>query len=144
MNCVINDARIIYEDGKPIGVVTYWTDGTKTKAITEMEDRENFNLDFGITICLTKKMIKFLQDHGMMEEHETYMRAVATVRKWIEQQERAEEEKKEAERKERAARHEAKLKEAQKRRAAREREIEIQKEAYLRALREFHAENGGV
>ena len=127
----VSNAKIIYNDGQPVGVKVYFADGTDEKAICEEGDRPNFNLDFGITICLCKKL---LGGSG------NYNRKMAKIHKDMEAKAYAavlaEAKKREAN----EAKQKARQEEARKKREAREREIEIQKEAYLRAMREFQKE----
>lgn len=125
------DVKIIYDNGTPIGVKMCFSDGTTEKAICEEGDRQNFNLDFGITICLCKKL---------MGGSKAYNKKIETIRKEMERRAYEKALIKERERQEKEAKQKARQEEARKRREAREREIEIQKEAYLRAMREFNAE----
>lgn len=127
----VYDVKIIYNNGSPIGVKMYFSDGTTEKAICEEGDRQNFNLDFGITICLCKKL---------MGGSKVYNKKIETIRKEMERRAYEKVLSKERERQEKEAKQKARQEEARKKREAREREIEIQKEAYLRAMREFKAE----
>lgn len=133
----ISDIRVIHDDGKPIGVIMDWTDGTKTKSICEKADRDNFNLDFGLTICVTKKMIEFLKLYDLVDSNETYMKFIDSCHKFLKNKEDAKIAEKERIKAENEAKQKAKQDEAHKRNEAREREIEIQKEAYLRAMKEY-------
>lgn len=126
----ISNVKTIYAEGQPIGVKVYFADGTDEKAICEEGDRSNFNLDFGITICLCKKL---------MGGSKAYNQKMKTIRKEMEDRAYAVALAKEKERQAKQEKHQEKLKAAQKKRDAREREIEIQKEAYLRAMREFES-----
>lgn len=132
-NIEVSNVKTIYHDGQPVGVKVYFADGTDEKAICEEGDRQDFNLDFGITICLCKKL---------MGGSHAYNQKMHQIRKEMERRAYASAIVKQAERQAKQERHERKMKEAKRKRDAREREIEIQKEAYLRALRELRAENG--
>ena len=138
-NCV-TDIRIVYDDGKPIGVIMDWADGVKTKAICEKSDRDNFNLDFGLTICMAKKMIDFMKSRGMLDVNETYMKAIDSYHKLLKKKEVSKNAEKERIKAENEAKQKARQDEARKKREAREREIEIQKEAYLRAMKEYYGD----
>ena len=131
VNTKVSNVKTIYHEGQPVGVKVYFTDGTAEKAICEEGDRPNFSLDFGITICLCKKL--------MGGSHQ-YNNAIHKIRKDMEARAYAialaEEKKREAN----EAKQKARQEKARKKREAREREIEIQKEAYLRAMREFQSE----
>lgn len=124
----VTDAKTIYADGQPIGVKVYFADGTEEKAICEEGDRPNFNLDFGITICLCKKL---------MGGSHNYNSAIHKIRKDMEKRayEKALEKEREKERNRKT--QEVRQKIAKEKRDAREREIEIRKEAYIRAMREL-------
>ena len=131
------DIRIVHDDGKPIGVIMDWSDGTKTKAICEKSDRDNFNLDFGLTICMMKKLIDHLIGINHMKPGTAYMKLIDSCHDFLKEKEENEAAEKERLKAENEAKQRAKQDEARKKREAREREIEIQKEAYLRAMREY-------
>ncbi len=140
MTSHVTDIRIVYDDGKPIGVIMDWSDGTKTKAICEKSDRDNFNLDFGLTICMTKKMIDFLKSLNLIDHDETYMKAIDSYHRLFKKKEASKNAEKERIKAKNEAKQKARQDEARKKREEREREIEIQKEAYLRAMKEYYGD----
>lgn len=124
----VDDVRTVYNDGAPIGVIVTFADGAKEKAICDERDREHFDLDYGITICLCKKILGGSSVYNkLMKKIHKEMERKKQLKAF---EDALEEAKKRSEQLERQR--------AAKRRAAeREREIEIQKEAYLRAMREM-------
>lgn len=124
-------------------VVIDFYDGTSEKAATRGDDE--FSIEQGITICLIKKLLsEKTYGHG----HEAYNKLVNHAVKFYKKkctQEKKQKAEEEAEEK-RIERKIAKLKAKKEKRLAarqaakREEEIEIQKEAYLRAMREFAKE----
>ena len=48
----IENVKVIEQEGNPIGVVIYFKDGTKQKAICQKGDA--FNLETGVALCLLK------------------------------------------------------------------------------------------
>ena len=130
-NTAVSNVKTIYNEGQPVGVKVYFADGTEEKAICEEGDRPGFNLDFGITICLCKKLLGGSRN---------YNQKMHKIHKDMEARAYAEALKRAQEKEEKEAKQKARQEEARKRREAREREIEIQKEAYLRAMREFQSE----
>ena len=43
--------------GETVGVMTRFADGTRTKAVCDEQDKERFSLDFGLSICLCKRLM---------------------------------------------------------------------------------------
>ena len=111
-------------------VIVTFADNTKTVAVLDAEDK--FNLEQGISICITKKLLG--KDGGAV-----YNKLINRAFKVKAQNEKAVEEamkaKEEEERRRELAlaRHKKKL--AKKREAA----IEIQKEAYIRAIEHLNS-----
>jgi len=122
-------------------VVVTFSDNTSEKAVLNSED--TFSLEYGISICVAKKLIsmKFPNHKGVGSSiYNKIVKDGMTVYDGIQK----EEQELLAEKKEReriVANRRAKQQKRREKRAAAEREkqIEIQKEAYLRALKEFHA-----
>lgn len=107
-------------------VIVEFNDGTEEKAVCHKDDV--FNLETGIMICVMKKMM------GGSAEYNKYMNLVMKFYECkIEDEKKAAEE---AERKERKRQKEIARKQRRKERKIAE-QIEIQKEAYLQALKEF-------
>lgn len=138
-DCNVTDVHIIYDKhkdpdtgkkikGGPKGVIVYFADGTKEKAICEDGDIPLFNLDFGITICLCKKLMGGSKAYNSKIADIRDMMVEKTVKKFRDREQK---------RLEGEARQEVKRAVAEAKHAAREAEIEIQKEAYLRAMREY-------
>ena len=110
-------------------VIVEFVDGTSEKAVLHPDD--SFSLEQGISICLTKKLV------GGSAIYNKLMGRALNVKKNNDAT-KAKKEAEENERKERRKKYAAKKAE----RLAKKREdyINVQKEAYLRALREFNEE----
>ena len=128
-------------------IVTF-NDGTCEKA-TLQENDGAFNLEYAISICMMKKLCSAMY---CGEGSQVYNKLVDVgIRKWKEIQKKRAKAEKEAKAeqhrmekriektKKRKEKREARMKAAKE--AEKERQIEIQKEAYLRAMREFQMEN---
>lgn len=129
-----------YRSGHDIGVMVEFIDGTSTKAMVAGNDK--FDLETGISICITKKIID-MRTNG--NGSSVYNKLVDYAVKVMKRNEAAGEQY-EKERAEKKRIYENKCRKKQKRRERREarqreQEIEIQKEAYLRAMREMKGEN---
>ena len=109
-------------------VIVEWADGTKTKTTLDSEDK--YSLEQGISICLTKKL---LGEDGSSLYNKLIKRALKLKAANEAAMIKAKQDKEEA--KERKLRYEEKRRAKKLRK--REEAIEIQKEAYLRAMREF-------
>ena len=137
ISVALKEVKIITnEEDVAIGVKITFENGDVQKAICSEDDV--FNLEYGITICLLKQ---FLGALGSTNASRDYNNMVRDVLKQYEKQELAkleEEEKKAQIEYRRAKRAEKKRRRAERKAAAeRERQIEIQKEAYLRAMQEY-------
>lgn len=130
----IKDIQIIQDKV----VVVLFEDGTKEKAVLDSED--TFSLEQGVSICITKKL---LSDKTDGNGSSAYNKIITHCCKLYENNRKAEEkakaEQQAAKEKEQRAIEKAKRKRIKKANKMREREIEIQKEAYLRAMREFNS-----
>lgn len=117
-------------------VIVLFTDGTKEKAVLDSAD--TFSLEQGISICITKKMLS-MQTCG--NGSSAYNKIINHCLKVYENNRKSEEKTKADEQvakdKEKKAAEKAKAKKIKRANKEREREIEIQKEAYLRAMREI-------
>lgn len=121
--CIIPDIKNVRVHGKT--VMVYFADNTKTVAVLHNEDE--FNLEQGISICITKKLLG--QDGGSV-----YNKLIRRALKVMDQNEKAERDaatKKEVVKKKRQAAADKRDKQKAKKR---EEQIEIQKEAFVRAL----------
>lgn len=119
-------------------VVVYFADNTRETATVEYGD--TYNLEQGISICIAKKLIarQVGNEYGSSIYNKLVERGLKVYKKSlaiIEKRQREEEEKKTRYQK-LVEKKQAKRKKREE--ADRERQIEIQKEAYLRAMREFH------
>ena len=117
-------------------VIVSFADDSKEKAVLDSAD--TFSLEQGISICITKKMLS-MQTRG--NGSSAYNKLINHCLKVYENNRKAEEKAKAdeqaAKEKEKKAADKARAKRIKKTNKNREREIEIQKEAYLRAMREF-------
>lgn len=107
-------------------VVVTFTDGTKTKAVLDYED--DYTLEQGISICITKKL---LGEEGSSLYNKLIDRALKVKKKNEDAVKKAEEKKLEQKRRKEAAA----ARKAQRKLKKREEQIEIQKEAYIRAMK---------
>ena len=56
----IKDIHVVYKNDDPMGIVMKFTDGTREKAFLQKGD--TFNLEEGVSICVTKKILSGLTD----------------------------------------------------------------------------------
>lgn len=128
--------NVIENGGEKKVVIVTFVDGTEEKAVLSNED--TFNLETGISICLTKKLLSFKQgDAGSTLYNKLIKHALKIYENQIKEKDKKEKEEKElSEKLERITKKRAAKKE---RREAKKREylINIQKEAYIRAMREI-------
>ena len=117
-------------------VIVLFKDDTKEKAVLDSTD--TYSLEQGISICITKKMLS-MQTNG--NGSSAYNKLIKHCIKLYENNRKAEEKAKAGEQaakdREKKLADRAKAKKIKRANKNREREIEIQKEAYLRAMREF-------
>lgn len=121
-------------------VMVKFVDGTTEKAV--LDDSDTFSIEQGISICITKKILSALTkgnggsvynklvEYGLKAYEEIKERKYESAKENAEKNAKA---KRNAER--------AKKKRAKKAAKKREYDIEIQKEAYLRAMRELQCVN---
>lgn len=133
----ITDVQVIERPYKPQIIVSF-ADGTSEIATLDYYDQ--FNLEQGISTCIAKKMFSKIvgKDFGGSTYNKIIDRAVKVFRKNEKEREKkaAEEEAKKRKYEKMVAKKKAKC---QKREAeAREKQIEIQKEAILRALHQWN------
>lgn len=105
-------------------------DGTFTKAVCSENDE--FNLDVGISICLTKRMLH----KDSHESTKRYANMMHDVHKKMEENEKKREEEKARVAKEKSDRRKANLKRAAKNLKAKQEQIDIQRTAFVEAMRE--------
>ena len=114
-------------------VIVIFADDTKTVAVLDSQDK--FSLEQGISICLTKKI---LGENGSALYNKLIDRAFE-----VKKQNELNAEKTKQKKAEEKAKNEAERKKLQKENTKkREEAIEIQKEAYIRAMKELEAQNG--
>lgn len=127
---VINDG-----DGTSVVIVEF-CDGTSERAVLSKED--TFNFEQGISVCITKKLLSMICPNGSGLYNKIIKRAMNVHKNRLYNEATALTKKKEE-----TERRERKHKKNEKRRAKREMneremQIEIHKEAYLRAMREYN------
>ena len=103
-----------------------FTDGSFTKATCSENDK--FDIDVGITICLIKKM---------MGGSKAYNKEMKRIHKLMDDAEEKKKKDEEAKKIEKAKRTKAIAKKERKYEQWKEEQIEIQKEAYIRAIKEM-------
>ena len=127
----IKDVRINNEV-----VVVEFCDGTSEKATLSEED--TFNFEQGISICITKKLLSMMCPNGSGLYNKIIKRAISVYNNRLHNEATVlKKEKDEAERRERK-RKKIEKKRAKREMKEREKQIEIHKEAYLRAMREYN------
>ena len=113
----------------PYKVIVYFEDGTQTEAVCDKEDK--FDLEIGISICLTKKLLRDRWE--VNNATKTYNRLIKNGVKKVKENkeaERLEKEAKEAKKIREAAKQRRRIRKAEKKK---EREIEILAEAIRRS-----------
>lgn len=117
-------------------VIVSFSDRTSEKAILDSTD--TFSLEQGISICLTKKMLsERTGGNGTSAYNKLIKHCVKVYENNRKAEAKAEADKQAKKDREKKAAEKAKRKRIKKANQEKEREIEIQKEAYLRAMREF-------
>lgn len=135
----IKDVSVV-DDNESKVVVVKFSDGESEKAVLSKED--TFNLEQGISVCITKKLLSMKCPNGSSLYNKIIKRAVNVHKdKLLSEMNALKKEKEDAER------YERKHKKREQRRIRREniereKQIEIQKEAYLRAMREYNNGTG--
>ena len=134
----IVDVSIIANDEQNRVVVVTFGDGGKEKAVLLKND--HFDLEDGISICIAKKLVSNLigSQYGSSVYNKMVERGAKVYKRKVKEAEKKAAE--EAAKKEKYKKIVAKKQEKRKKRIAEEREnqIEIQKEAYLRAMHEYN------
>lgn len=131
----IVDVSVIENGGKKKVVVVHFGNGTTQKAV--LCDNDEFSLEQGISVCVAKHLLDHVVGHGGSLYNKVIDRGLKVYKNRIKAEETKAREA--AEEKARRERKLAKKREKSAKRAAAKREdlIEIQKEAYLRAMREM-------
>lgn len=118
-------------------VMVTFSDGKVEKAVLDTYD--TFNIEQGIAICIMKKSFsKISNDNGSSVYNKLVEYGLKAYNDILAAESKAEAEKQEKEARAKRNAEKAKRKRARKAAEKREAEIEIQKEAYLRAMRELH------
>ena len=131
----IKDVRVNNHGKSPIVIVEF-CDGTSEKAILSEED--TFNLEQGVSVCITKKLLSMVCPNGSSLYNKIIKRAINIFENRLRNEENALMEKeKEEERRERKRKKNEERREKREL-SEREKQIEIHKEAYLRAMREYN------
>ena len=132
------NVTVIDNNGVNKAIIVEFTDGTTQKAV--LDNGDSFSLEQGISICVTKKLFDMLiPDSGSSLYNKIITRGLKTYKRiTAEKQKAADEAEKEKEKYNKLVNK--KRRKREKREAARrEAEIELQKEAYLRAMREYNS-----
>lgn len=128
----IKDVQVI----KDRVVIVSFADDSQEKAVLDSAD--TFSLEQGISICITKKMLSMeTNGNGSSAYNKLINHCLKVYENSRKTEEKAKAEEQAAKEKEKKAADKARVKRIKKANKNREREIEIQKEAYLRAMREF-------
>lgn len=131
----ISKVQVVKKGGKSSVIVVTFADDTKEKAVLNPEDK--FNLEYGISICITKKLLSEVSDgqgSSLFNKIHNHAMSIYYADKELQNKQRREAEERKA-RVSRLARKKA-AKAEKRRQKTREEEIEIQKEAILRAIKE--------
>lgn len=136
----IKDVKVVPNNDTPKVVMVYFADGTVEKAVLDSSD--TYSLEQGISICITKKV---LGGGYAGSGSSIYNKVIARAMKIMNDNQRADEEAKaataaEMAREKKIAEKNRQRKEAQIARK-REEEIQIQTEAYYRAMKKIQEEN---
>jgi hypothetical protein len=128
----IKDVQVI----KDRVVIVSFADDSQEKAVLDSAD--TFSLEQGISICITKKMLSMgTNGNGSSAYNKLINHCLKVYENSRKAEEKAKAEEQAVKEKEKKAADKARAKRIKKANKNREREIEIQKEAYLRAMREF-------
>ena len=135
----IKDIEVKYNGENSTVIFVTFKDGKTEKAVLDKDDE--FSLEHGLTIILLKKLLSDKGVDGNSVHNKLVSRAIKLYNK--QEKEKAANAKKEAEEKAKQKRIEEKRRAKKHKQAVADREyqIEIQKEAYLRAMREMKEEN---
>ena len=123
---IISDIKDVKVHGNT--VVVMFADNTKTVAVLDSEDK--FSLEQGISICITKKLLG-------RDGHAIYNKLINRAFKVKEQNEKVAEDAKKAKEAEKRRKELALARHKKKLAKKRETTIEMHKEAYIRAMKQF-------
>lgn len=126
------------QDGKV--VIVHFVDGTSEKAVLNINDTYIYDFDQGVSICLMKRFLSEYSDgNGSSVYNKLTKYGVDFYWKKREEETKKAEETAAKKKEEEKLKKKWEKKRARREAAKREREIEIQKEAYLRAMKEFNS-----
>ena len=134
----IEDVAVIRDNyDKARVVVVMFVDGTETRAT--LSGCDSFSLEQGISVCITKKILNLVTSskNGSAMYNKIIRHAVQVMQDNEKEREMAEAELKRAERKHAKAMEKKRKRDERRAAAVREHVIEIQKEAFIRAIREI-------
>lgn len=118
-------------------IIVYFCDGTDEKAVLAKND--TFSLENGLSICLTKKLLSEVSSgNGSSVYNKLIEYMIKTYEQQVEMERIEDEELKAFKEREEKKIAKAKAKREKRLNAIREEQIEIQKEAYIRAMRELN------
>ena len=133
--CVIPNIKDVQIVGDKV-VIVLFSDGTSEKAVLDKAD--TYSLEQGISICITKKMLSAkTEGNGTSAYNKLIRHCVKVYEKNRKAEKKAKADEQEKKDNEKKAAEKVRAKKIKRANEKREREIEIQKEAYLRAMREF-------
>lgn len=134
----IKDIEVKYNGENSTVIFVTFKDGKTEKAVLDKDDE--FSLEHGLTIILLKKLLSDKGVDGNSVHNKLVNRAIKLYEK--QEKDKATQAKKEADAKAKKQKLEEKLRKKKQKQAMAEREyqIEIQKEAYVRAMREMKEE----
>lgn len=134
----IVDVSIIESNGKKKVVVITFDDKTKEKAV--LDNADTFSLEQAISICIAKKMFsdKVGKDIGGSVYNKVIDRGMKVYKRSVKMAEKKAAEESAKKEKYKKLVLKKQVKRMKREAAERENQIEIQKEAYLRAMHEFH------
>lgn len=135
----VKEIKPIANDKMYIGIKVIFSDDSVEKAICDSEDI--FNYDYGLAICIMKRLfsVMFNNDEftGTYYFNKIMDLAFRNNSKTFEEKVKADKEKE----KEKRRREKNRLRKEKQKNAKREAAIEIQKEAYVRAMKELKEDN---
>ncbi len=131
----VKEIKVLHSKGKDVGIKVIFSDDSIEKAICDKEDV--FSYDYGLAICIMKKLFSCISNSdkftGTYYFNKIMDLAFRGNLKTFKEKQKTEAEK--IKTKDRKTKN--RLRKAKQKAAKREAEIEIQKEAYLRAMNEF-------
>ena len=120
-------------------ILVTFTDGTTEKAVLDPED--DFSLEHGLTIIMLEKLLSDMGVDGKSVHNKLVNHAIKFYKHQEDARIKAAELKKAEKEKKKRIEEKIRVRKAKKARAEREYQIEMHKEAYLRAMREIASKN---